>query len=215
MKMSQTVQGRGLTGVRVDPEDLGECLKIRILQLQILAAPFANPISAMPVVAQGIPPHVDGRVERVLREEPPKKFGHRANARFANRKQQLIIVDDLGDRTIQIRAVHGPEAFLELSATEPLEQKFRSLEQLLVVTDNSGCVKIDFDMSISVVLALRLRRYVAVENECDKLVKRETSDVDFLHRLCHATTIAASSVALNKRFGQPGRPSHVTISAHA
>src|ERR1700733_15400442 len=72
MKMSQTVQGRGLTGVRVDPEDLGECLKIRILQLQILAAPFANPISAMPVVAQGIPPHVDGRVERVLREEPPK-----------------------------------------------------------------------------------------------------------------------------------------------
>ncbi len=156
---------------------------------------------------------------RTCRTRPSRraaeKFGHRANARFANRKRQLIIVDDLGDRTIQIRAVHGPEAFLELSATEPLEQKFRSLEQLLVVTDNSGCVKIDFDMPIPVILALRLRRYVAVENECDKLVKRETSDVDFLHRLCHATTIAASSVALNKRFGQPGRPSHVTISAHA
>ena len=66
MKVAKAVKSGPLANPRVKGENLNQCVKENVLQFQIFPAIFPLSISAVPCVAQRVPPHVDRRIEGLV-----------------------------------------------------------------------------------------------------------------------------------------------------
>src|SRR5579864_4803271 len=98
MQVSKPVERIALAARRVQFEDSRQRLKHYILHRLILSALGSRSISAMPVVAKRVPPHVGGRIERLNRKQLLIEVEHRTHALLADGEREFFNPNDARDR---------------------------------------------------------------------------------------------------------------------
>src|SRR5712692_4681500 len=160
-----------LTNRRIQGKYGSQGLKHDILHSQILAAGVSVPISAMPVVTERVPPHLNGAIQRFICENKSEQIEHGAYAFFAGCERQIGIPQHAVYCAVEIRALDSPKSLLKLSFGKSLNQKFRLSKQLHVVAANRLGRVCDLHIPIPRVPLRSFRRNVPLKHEGNELVE--------------------------------------------
>ena len=114
MQMAQPVERSVLADFGIRLQEVGQNLENDTLHWKVLAAALPV-ISALPFVADRVPPHKNGGFQWYRREETLEQNRHRFDAFAAGRKGHILVPDNVLNRAVEGVSVDCPETLFQLS----------------------------------------------------------------------------------------------------